>query len=363
MITGTGERGRVFACVPPARLPMLINMEIHSVRTVIYLLVGIILLLVPLGCTTPSTQPSKTDAPPSVAPAAQPQVEGWRQRWTVEKSENALDNSSKVVISNAEVVIRCSQKRLDGYVFPDLQNLGHMLDTNVERTSPVRYRLDDSPVRRANWVVSDSFDALFFPDAVLKQLPEAHTLILEYKPEYVIAETMTIDLSGLKEALASAGCNLGSHTVSADRSTSQGHKPAGINTMKSSGDYAAGPGGSAQTLANLEVLSDTAGVDFGPYLSRVLDSVRKNWYNLTPEAARAPLLKRGKVAIEFAILPDGRVAGMKITGVSGDVSLARAAWGGITASNPFAPLPSEYHAPYLALRFRFYYNAQNGDME
>ncbi len=131
----------------------------------------------------------------------------------------------------------------------------------------------------------------------------------------------------------------------------------------SGGDYGAGPGGKARTLGNLEVLSDTQGVDFGPYLSRVVDAVRRNWYTLIPEAARAPLLKRGKVAIEFAILPDGRVAGMKITGVSGDVSLDRAAWGGITASNPFAPLPSEYHAPYLALRFRFYYNPQKGDIE
>jgi TonB family protein len=129
------------------------------------------------------------------------------------------------------------------------------------------------------------------------------------------------------------------------------------------GDYGAGPGGRARTLGNLEVLSDTQGVDFGPYLDRVVDAVRRNWYTLIPEAARAPLLKRGKVAIEFAILPDGKVAGMKITGVSGDVSLDRAAWGGITASNPFAPLPSEYHAPYLALRFRFYYNPQKGDMD
>ncbi|HEY3788210.1 MAG TPA: TonB family protein, partial [Urbifossiella sp.] len=121
--------------------------------------------------------------------------------------------------------------------------------------------------------------------------------------------------------------------------------------------------GRARTLGNLEVLSDTQGVDFGPYLSRVVDAVRRNWYTLIPEAARAPLLKRGKVAIEFAILPDGRVAGMKLTGESGDVSLDRAAWGGITGSNPFAPLPTEYHAPYLALRFRFYYNPQKGDIE
>ena len=110
------------------------------------------------------------------------------------------------------------------------------------------------------------------------------------------------------------------------------------------------------------MLSDTQGVDFGPYLSRVIQAVRMNWYNLIPEAARPPLLKRGKVSIEFAILPDGKVAGMRIVGPSGDVSLDRASWGGITASNPFAPLPSAFHGPYLALRFHFFYNPQKGDM-
>ncbi len=129
------------------------------------------------------------------------------------------------------------------------------------------------------------------------------------------------------------------------------------------GDYGMGPGGSARTLGNLEVLSDTQGVDFGPYLSRVLEAVRRNWYILIPEEARAPLMKRGKLAIEFAIMPDGKVAGMTLRSPSGDVSLDRAAWGGITASNPFAPLPGEFHGPYLALRFRFYYNPQKGDMD
>ena len=73
--------------------------------------------------------------------------------------------------------------------------------------------------------------------------------------------------------------------------------------------------------------------------------------------------ERGKVSIEFAILPDGKVAGMKIIAPSGDVSLDRAAWGGITASNPFSPLPNEFHGPYLALRFHFYYNPAKGDIQ
>ncbi len=74
-------------------------------------------------------------------------------------------------------------------------------------------------------------------------------------------------------------------------------------------------------------------------------------------------MKRGRLAIEFVILPDGKIAGMKLVAPSGDVALDRAAWGGITASNPFAPLPGEFHGPYLALRFRFYYNPQKGDMD
>ena len=74
------------------------------------------------------------------------------------------------------------------------------------------------------------------------------------------------------------------------------------------------------------------------------------------------MLKKGKVQIEFVILPDGKVAGMRLIGESGDVALDRAAWGGITASNPFSPLPSEFHGPYLALRFHFYYNPARGEM-
>ncbi len=131
------------------------------------------------------------------------------------------------------------------------------------------------------------------------------------------------------------------------------------------GYYGVGPGGSALKMGPAEVLSDTQGVDFGPYLSRVLDAVRRNWYNLIPEEARPPLLKKGKVSIDFVIMPNGSVAGLHYMagGQSGDVALDRAAWGGITASYPFAPLPKEFHGPYLALRFHFFYNPGKGDLE
>jgi TonB family protein len=128
------------------------------------------------------------------------------------------------------------------------------------------------------------------------------------------------------------------------------------------GDYGLGQGQRGQMLGNMEVLSDTMGVDFGPYLSRVLMVVKQNWYNLIPEVARPPIMKKGKLAIEFAILKDGQVAGMQRVASSGDVALDRAAWGGITASSPFPPLPQQFGGKYLALRFYFFYNPDANDL-
>jgi TonB family protein len=130
------------------------------------------------------------------------------------------------------------------------------------------------------------------------------------------------------------------------------------------GNYGLGAGTKpTAAMGPLDVLTDTMGVDFGPYLQRVLHDVRVNWYNLIPESARAPIMKKGKVSIEFAIMKDGSVAGMKLVSTSGDVALDRGAWGGITSSSPFPPLPTEFGGQYLALRFHFYYNPDRADLQ
>lgn len=126
------------------------------------------------------------------------------------------------------------------------------------------------------------------------------------------------------------------------------------------GDFGLGTGAHGRQQGALEILSDTQGVDFGPYLQRILEDVRQNWYLLIPQSAE---MKKGKLAIEFAITKDGKVADMRLIASSGDVALDRPAWGSITNSNPFPPLPSEFTGPYLALRFRFYYNPDKADLQ
>jgi TonB family protein len=131
-----------------------------------------------------------------------------------------------------------------------------------------------------------------------------------------------------------------------------------------SGDYGLSQGrNGAKALDQAEILTDTMGVDFGPYLTRIMQIVRQNWYSLMPESVYPPIRKQGKLQIEFVILKDGKVSGMTVHTSSGDIALDRAAWGSITASTPFPPLPKEFPGQILGLRFYYFYNLEVKDVK
>jgi TonB family protein len=115
------------------------------------------------------------------------------------------------------------------------------------------------------------------------------------------------------------------------------------------------PPSPGNTGSNLELLSDAQGIDFRPYLTQVLASVRRNWYAVIPESARLGFAK-GRVLIQFAIVRDGSVSKLVIATSSGTQPLDRAAVAGISASNPFPQLPSEYKGADIRLQFSFLYN-------
>ena len=102
------------------------------------------------------------------------------------------------------------------------------------------------------------------------------------------------------------------------------------------------------------ILSDTKGVDFGPYLSRIIYIVRRNWIAVIPESAR--LGEKGRSGVVFEILKDGSVPQLRLVSSSGSDPLDRAAVNGIHASVPFPPLPPEFTGNHLVLQFIFLYN-------
>jgi TonB family protein len=106
--------------------------------------------------------------------------------------------------------------------------------------------------------------------------------------------------------------------------------------------------------SRVELLSDPMGVDFKPYLIRVLTAVRRNWFAVIPESAR--LGRQGKVVVQFSINRGGGVPKLVIAMPSGTEALDRAAVAGISASNPFPPLPGEFKGDQIRVQLVFFYN-------
>ncbi len=116
------------------------------------------------------------------------------------------------------------------------------------------------------------------------------------------------------------------------------------------------PRAPAAVSSSLQLLSDPQGVDFKPYLIRILSIVRRNWMAIIPESAH--MGRRGKVLLQFIVDRNGGVPKLVIAMPSGTEAFDRAAVAGISASVPFPALPSEFKGDEVRLQFAFSYNVK-----
>ena len=111
-----------------------------------------------------------------------------------------------------------------------------------------------------------------------------------------------------------------------------------------------------------EVLSDSLGVDFAPYLHQhVLPALRQNWRSVVRQKGLAPSTF-WKIDTEFTILKDGTLKDLKLAESSGDPDADAGALDAISSSAPFAALPAEFKGDSLELRCHlevFFPNATN----
>jgi GH43 family beta-xylosidase len=105
-------------------------------------------------------------------------------------------------------------------------------------------------------------------------------------------------------------------------------------------------------LSGVEILTDTQGVDFGPYMRRVMHTVYESWVKLIPKEAQPPTHLEGSTVLRFTIAPDGCLGSMHLDASTHEVVLDRAAWGAITSIR-FPELPKAFSGPNLTLRIRF----------
>jgi TonB family protein len=128
--------------------------------------------------------------------------------------------------------------------------------------------------------------------------------------------------------------------------------PGGNIPQGGGGGGRGGPG----MQPGVTMLTPTEGIDFNSYLSRLVESVRRNWYAVMPESAR--MGEKGIVTITFHVYKDGsvRLPDPSLERTSGREPLDAAALSSIRTSSPFEPLPSQFKADYIELRFGFFYN-------
>jgi hypothetical protein len=132
-------------------------------------------------------------------------------------------------------------------------------------------------------------------------------------------------------------------------------KHSGGGIQLPGGDIPRGGGGQGMQ-PGAQILTPTEGVDFTSYIQRLLATIKRNWYAVMPESAM--MGEKGMVSTTFQINRDGSVPSPDplLERTSGKEPLDNAAMSSIHVSNPFEPLPSEFHGPYIRLRIVFLYN-------
>ena len=136
---------------------------------------------------------------------------------------------------------------------------------------------------------------------------------------------------------------------------STGHPSGAVSSSQYAKD------GTAQAVprspgTGVEILSDTRGVNFGPYIRQSLQTIKNEWVALLPEEARPPVNLQGETVIRFTVRPDGKISEMHLDANSHQKKLDFAAWGSIVSVGQLPPLPADFTGPNLQVRIHFKVN-------
>ena len=100
----------------------------------------------------------------------------------------------------------------------------------------------------------------------------------------------------------------------------------------------------------IEILTDTRGVDFGPYIQQVIQKISEG----SPTKETGADLDHNRTSVlSFTITPDGKISALHLDESSRDSGLDRAAWQSITQAKTFPPLPTDFHGASLRLQVRY----------
>jgi TonB family protein len=103
-------------------------------------------------------------------------------------------------------------------------------------------------------------------------------------------------------------------------------------------------------ILGVETLTDTEGINFGPYINQVIQTLSD-----TPRSAktRAGFENEPTALLSFSIARDGKVTTLNLDESSNSAALDRAAWASISKLKALPPLPKEFTGTTLRLRVEY----------
>lgn len=100
----------------------------------------------------------------------------------------------------------------------------------------------------------------------------------------------------------------------------------------------------------VDILTDTQGVNFGPYIDQVIQILSDT---PRPAKTRADFDDKPTALLSFTIAADGKVTTLHLDESSNYAALDRAAWGSISKVKALPPLPKEFTGTTLRLRVEY----------
>ena len=100
-----------------------------------------------------------------------------------------------------------------------------------------------------------------------------------------------------------------------------------------------------------DIQFDSKGVEFGPWLRRFVEQVKRNWY--VPQSAQ---FMTGRVVLQFYVEKNGAITELGVVAPSEIESFNRSSLNAIKNSNPTLALPPEYPLPRALFTVTFHYN-------
>jgi TonB family protein len=103
-------------------------------------------------------------------------------------------------------------------------------------------------------------------------------------------------------------------------------------------------------VLGVDILTDTEGVNFGPYIKQVIQTLSDT---PRPAKTRAGFDNEPTALLSFTIAPDGKVTTLHLDESSNYAALDRAAWCSISKVTALPPLPKEFAGTGLRLRVQY----------